>query len=99
MNAAEHIEGDLFDVSLPTRPDVDPLQADWEAMEDRASTLWPIPFRKRTCIKLKGILKEFKGVIRLARRPAVWEPRQKLHLRIGHTPFTTDDIEQCTVVE
>jgi hypothetical protein len=58
-------------------------------LSGRASTIWPIPFRKRACIKLKGILKEFEGVIRLARRPRDWNRHENLRLRIGNTPFTS----------
>ncbi len=79
--------------------DIDPLQADWEAMEDRASKVWTVPLRKKVRFKLEGMRDELEGVIRLARRPIVWEPRQKLHLRIGNTRFTTADIEQCTVID
>jgi len=88
-----------FDFKHSAPSNIDPLQADWEAMEDRASKVWTVPFRKRVRFKLAGILKEFEGVIRLARRPAVWECHQKLELRIGNTTFTNHEIESCTVLD
>jgi hypothetical protein len=88
-----------FNFTRPVMGEADPLQADWEAMEDRASKVWTVPFRKRVRFKLAGILKEFEGVIRLARRPAVWECHQKLELRMGDMPFTNHEIEQCTVLD
>lgn len=92
------MEHEEFNFTRPVMGEVDPLQTDWEALEDRASKVWNIPLRKKALFKLKGILKEFEGVIRVARRPITWDRRQKLNLRIGNTPFTTDDIEQFTVL-
>jgi len=99
MNVAAQIEADLFDVSLPTRQDVDPLQADWEAVEDRASKVWTVPLRKKVRFKLEGMRDELEGVIRLARRPTVWDSHQKLELRMGDVLFTNHEIEQCTVLD
>jgi len=78
---------------------IDPLQADWEAVEDRASKVWTVPLRKKVRFKLEGMRDELVGVIRLARRPTVWECHQKLKLRMKDQTFTNREIESCTVLE
>ena len=93
------MEHEKFNFTRPVMGEVDPLQADWEAMEDRASKVWTVPFRKRVSFKLSGILKEFEGVIRLARRPPVWDRHQTLELRMNNMPFTNHEIESCTVLD
>ena len=88
-----------FNFTRPVMGEVDPLQADWEAMEDRASKVWTVPLRKRVRFKLEGMRDELEGVIRLARRPTVWECHQKLELRMKDETFTNHEIEQCTVLD
>jgi len=93
------MEHEEFNFTLPGIGEVDPLQADWEAMEDRASKVWTVPLRKRVRFKLEGMRDELEGVIRLARRPTVWESHKKLELRMGDVLFTNHEIEQCTVID
>jgi len=76
---------------------IDPLQADWEAVEDRASKVWTVPLRKKVRFKLEGMRDEIEGVIRLARRPTVWDSHEKLELRMKDDTFTNREIESCTV--
>jgi len=92
----EHAE---FNFTCPVLEDIDPLQADWVSMEDRASKVWTIPLRKKALFKLKGILKEFEGVIRVARRPTVWDSHRPLELRVDNMTFTNLEIEQFTVLD
>ncbi|MEI7947690.1 MAG: hypothetical protein WCJ02_13400 [bacterium] len=87
-----------FNFTPSDKEEVDPLQADWDAMEDRASKVWTVPLRKKVRFKLEGMRDELEGVIRLARRPMVWESRQKLELRMKDETFTNHEIEQCTVI-
>lgn len=88
-----------FDFKHSAPSNIDPLQADWEAMEDRASKVWTVPLRKRVRFKLEGLRDELVGVIRLARRPTVWASHQKLELRMKDETFTNHEIEQCTVID
>jgi hypothetical protein len=74
----------------------DPLQADWEAVEDRASKVWTIPLRKKVRFRLRGLKDEFEGLMRLARRPTVWDPHRTLELCMHKMTFTNHEIEQCT---
>jgi len=92
----EHAE---FNFTGSATEQIDPLQADWEAVEDRASKVWTVPLRKKVRFKLEGMRDELEGVIRLARRPTVWECHQKLELRMKDETFTNHEIEQCTVLE
>ena len=93
------MEHEEFNFTDPAKVEVDPLQADWEAMEDRASKVWTVPLRKKVRFKLEGMRDELEGVIRLARRPTVWEKHQKLELRMKDETFTNHEIEQCTVLD
>jgi hypothetical protein len=93
------MEHEEFNFTDPAKVEVDPLQADWEAMEDRASKVWTVPLRKKVRFKLEGLRDELEGVIRLARRPTVWESHQKLELRMKDETFTNHEIESCTVLE
>jgi hypothetical protein len=88
-----------FDFGHSAPSNIDPLQADWEAMEDSASKVWTVPLRKKVRFKLEGLRDELVGVIRLARRPTVWECHHKLELRMKDLPFTNQEIEQCTVLD
>jgi hypothetical protein len=88
-----------FDFKHSAQSNIDPLQADWEAMEDRASKVWTVPLRKKVRFKLEGMRDELEGVIRLARRPTVWDSHKKLELRMGDMPFTNHEIETCTVLD
>jgi hypothetical protein len=92
----EHTE---FNFTCPVKEDIDPLQADWELMEDRASKVWTIPLRKKVRFKLEGMRDELEGVIRLARRPTVWDRHQKLELRMKDETFTNHEIEHCTILD
>lgn len=91
----EHVE---FNFTPADTEQIDPLQADWEAVEDRASKVWTVPLRKKVRFKLEGMRDELEGVIRLARRPTVWDRHQKLELRMKDETFTNHEIEQCTVL-
>jgi hypothetical protein len=62
-----------FNFTPSDKEEIDPLQADWEAVEDHASKVWTVPLRKKVRFKLEGMRDELEGVIRLARRPTVWE--------------------------
>jgi hypothetical protein len=93
------MEHEEFNFTRPVMGKIDPLQADWEAMEDRASKVWTVPLRKRVRFKLEGMRDDLEGVIRLARRPTVWENHKKLELRMGDMPFTNHEIESCTVLD
>ena len=88
-----------FDFKHSAPSNIDPLQADWEAMEDRASKVWTVPLRKKVRFKLEGMRDELVGIIRLARRPTVWESHQKLELRMKDETFTNREIESCTVLD
>ena len=92
------MEHEEFNFTRPVMGEVDPLQADWEVDENRASSIWTVPLRKKVRFKLEGVLKEFEGVIRLARRPATWDRHQTLELRMNNMTFTNHEIEQCTVL-
>lgn len=93
------MEHEEFNFTHPVMEDIDPLQADWEAMEDRASKVWTVPLRKRFRFKLEGLRDELVGVIRLAHRPTVWDSHQKLELRMKDETFTNHEIETCTVID
>jgi hypothetical protein len=88
-----------FNFTPSDTEEIDPLQADWEAVEDRASKVWTVPLRKKVRFKLEGMRDELEGVIRLARRPTVWDCHQKLELRMKDETFTNREIEQCTVLD
>jgi hypothetical protein len=93
------MEHEEFNFTRPVIGEIDPLQADWEAMEDRASKVWNVPLRKKVRFKLEGLRDELVGVIRLARRPTVWDSHQKLELRMKDETFTNHEIETCTVID
>ena len=88
-----------FNFPIAEMEEIDPLRKDWEAAEDRASAIWKMPLRKQVVLRLKNIRGEFKGVIHLARRPKVWDAKQKLELRMEKTHFTNHEIESCTQVD
>jgi hypothetical protein len=88
-----------FDFTRPGIGDIDPLQADWEETEDRVSKVWNVPLRKKVRFKLEGMRDELEGVIRLGRRPTVWDSHQTLELRMKDLSFTNHAIEQCTVID
>lgn len=88
-----------LDFEHVTDSNIDPLQADWEAEEDRASAIWTIPLRKRVRFRLKGLKDDFEGLIRLARRPTVLDPRRTLELRMKHLRFTNHEIESCMLLD
>lgn len=94
------MEQGQLDFKNPSQPgDFDPLQADWEAAEDRASAVWSIPIRKKVLFRLEGMRDAIEGVIRLARRPTVWDRHQALELRMDKLNFRNHEIEVCTVIE
>jgi hypothetical protein len=88
-----------LDLEHSAPSNIDPLQADWEAEEDRAAAIWTIPLRKRVRFRLQGLKDEFEGLIRLARRPTVLDPHRTLNLRMKNIHFTNHEIEACAVID
>jgi len=88
-----------FDLMSPVSDIKPPLDDYWEALEDRATTIWNIPFRKKVRFRLKHLRDEFEGTIRLASRPTVWERHAPLCLRMKKMTFTSHEMESSSLID
>ena len=72
---------------------------DQEKTVRKISEVWGLPLNRRVRLKLVNIDSEFEGLLTLAERPQSLHHRESLILRLRPLKFSSDEIENCIVID